>query len=64
MTGLKGYRIRKVLPEPKGEADISVQQGAKTLRKARFLILSADAILRNGGLLCRSGGLMLAVAAR
>ena len=27
-------------------------------------MLSADAILRNGGILCQSGGLMMAVAAR
>jgi translation initiation factor 2B subunit (eIF-2B alpha/beta/delta family) len=50
--------------DPKGDVEVGLQQAARALRQARFLVISADAILRNGGLLCRSGGLMLAVAAK
>jgi hypothetical protein len=61
---LKGYNLKKVVTKPNGNHEISLLEGAKVLRRARLLILSADAILRNGGLLCTSGGLLLAVAAK
>lgn len=34
------------------------------MRKARFLVISADAILRNGGIISSSGTLLLAIAAK
>lgn len=64
VSALSGYSIKKVVADPKASNEISLFEGANALRKTRLLVLSADAILRNGGLLCSSGSLMLAIAAK
>ena len=56
--------VKKIVSDPVNPNEVSFLAGAKTLRGSRLLILSADAVLKNGGLLCQSGGLMLAVAAK
>jgi hypothetical protein len=61
---LAGYRISRVVQQVKKDNQITFEEAAKTLRKARFLVLSADAVLRNGGLIGSSGALLLAVAAK
>lgn len=53
-----------MVQKAKKENEISFEEGAKALRKARFLIISADAILRNGGIISSSGSLLLATAAK
>ena len=61
---LAGYRISRVVQQVKKDNQITFEEAAKALRKARFLVLSADAVLRNGGLIGSSGALLLAVAAK
>jgi translation initiation factor 2B subunit (eIF-2B alpha/beta/delta family) len=38
-------------------------EAATVLKQARLLVISADAVLRNGGILSKSGALMLAIIA-
>jgi translation initiation factor 2B subunit (eIF-2B alpha/beta/delta family) len=44
--------------------EVLLTDAAKMLKQARILIISADAVLRNGGILSKSGSLMLAIIAR
>ena len=62
---ITGYRIINVVinqTEVKGN-DILLTDAARVVKQARILILSADAVLRNGGILSKSGSLMLAIIA-
>lgn len=62
---INGYRIVNVVinqTEIKGN-DILLTDAARVIKQARILILSADAVLRNGGILSKSGALMLAIIA-
>ena len=65
VQSLEGYNVLKVVSKPcKSRQEVSVLESASYLRDSSLLLLSADAILRNGGILCASGGLMLAIAAK
>ena len=60
----KSYSIRKVAVDgPPAKAEIGIADCARCLLEARVCVISADAILRNGGILSRNGSLMLAVLA-
>jgi methylthioribose-1-phosphate isomerase len=65
IASLQGYQLNNVVTgasEAKPN-EIQLFDAARVLRQSRLLIISADAVLRNGGVLGKSGSLMLTVLA-
>lgn len=43
---------------------VSIKDATRVIKNSRLLIISADAVLRNGGILSKNGSLMLAIIAK